>query len=133
MSWWPPIFPHCAVPACCLGCITFSIQYYYQRCAIWSPILLGTTYWPFFSKNPNIYIAIAIGSIFNLSIGLVLLLLLLKSQILACSQCNIVTVLLLYISLLFSKRIKSMGNIRENSHFNRKSLILRLIFSVIQM
>ena len=85
-----------------------------QRCAIWSPILLGTTYWPFFSKNPNIYIAIAIGSIFNLSIGLVLLLLLLKSQILACSQCNIVTVLLLYISLLSSKRIKSMFNIREN-------------------
>ena len=36
-----------------------------QRCAIWSTIVLGTIYWPLFSKNPSIFIAIAIGLISN--------------------------------------------------------------------
>ena len=47
----------------------------YQRCAIWSAILLGTTYWPFFTENPNSFVAIAIGIIFNFIFGFVLLLL----------------------------------------------------------
>ena len=46
-----------------------------QRCAIWSAILLGTTYWPYFTKNPNSIVAIAIGINFDFTIGFVLLLL----------------------------------------------------------
>ena len=51
-----------------------------QRCAIWSAILLGTTYWPFFTENPNSFVAIAIGITFDFSFGFVLLLLVLDIE-----------------------------------------------------
>ena len=41
---------------------------HYQRCAIWSAIVLGTIYWPYFSENPNIFIAIAIGLFFDFKV-----------------------------------------------------------------
>ena len=46
-----------------------------QRCAIWSAILLGTTYWPYFTKNSNSIVAIAIGINFDFTFGFVLILL----------------------------------------------------------
>ena len=36
---------------------------------------MGTTYWPYFTENPNSIVAIAIGIYFNFTIGFVLLLL----------------------------------------------------------
>ena len=51
-----------------------------QRCTIWSAILLGTTYWPFFTENPNSFVAIAIGITFDFSFGFVLLLLVLDIE-----------------------------------------------------
>ena len=53
-----------------------------QGRAILSTILLGTIYWPSFSKNPNIFIGIAIGCNFHFSLLIIVtVLLLLVSKI----------------------------------------------------
>ena len=48
-----------------------------QGRAILSTILLGTIYWPFFRKNPNIFIGIAIGCNLYFSVLLFVILLVL--------------------------------------------------------
>ena len=102
-----------------------------QRCAIWSAILLGTTYWPYFTENPNSIVAIAIGINFDFTIGFVLLLLFQNIKTIGLySVYYWYCIVIVHYQTFFTNESNQKMVSRNTNIFNMKSSNFMLILSM---